>query len=83
MSPRLTLPQLALGLGPGLAGALLGVLLGLDVLGWAASVTAAVTLWCAIWWLTEPVPIPVTSLLPMALFPLLGVITPTQVAQSY
>ncbi|MDR9453122.1 MAG: SLC13 family permease, partial [Wenzhouxiangella sp.] len=43
----------------------------------------AVTLWCAIWWLTEPVPIPVTSLLPMALFPLLGVITPTQVAQSY
>lgn len=83
MSPRLTLPQLALGLGPGLAGALLGVLLGFDVLGWAASVTAAVTLWCAIWWLTEPVPIPVTSLLPMALFPLLGVITPTQVAQSY
>lgn len=83
MSLRLTLPQLALGLGPALAGALLGVLLGFDVLGWAASVTAAVTLWCAIWWLTEPVPIPVTSLLPMALFPLLGVITPTQVAQSY
>lgn len=83
MSLRLTLPQLALGLGPGLAGALLGVLLGFDVLDGPAAVTASVTLWCAIWWLTEPVPIPVTSLLPMALFPLLGVITPTQVAQSY
>ena len=83
MSLRLTLPQLALGLGPGLAGALLGVLLGFDVLDGPAAITAAVTLWCAIWWLTEPVPIPVTSLLPMALFPLLGVITPTQVAQSY
>lgn len=83
MSLRLTLPQLALGLGPALAGALLGVLLGFDVLDGPAAITAAVTLWCAIWWLTEPVPIPVTSLLPMALFPLLGVITPTQVAQSY
>jgi sodium-dependent dicarboxylate transporter 2/3/5 len=62
---------------------LLGLLLGLDILPWPAAVTAAVTVWCAIWWLTEPVPIPVTSLLPMAVFPLLGVITPTQVAQSY
>lgn len=28
--------------------------------------------WIAIWWITEPVPIPVTSLLPMILFPLSG-----------
>mgnify|MGYP001088899267 CR=1 FL=1 len=83
MSPRLTLPQLTLALGPAAAGMLLGLLLGLDILPWPAAVTAAVTVWCAIWWLTEPVPIPVTSLLPMAVFPLLGVITPTQVAQSY
>ena len=83
MSPRLTLPQLTLALGPAAAGVLLGLLLGLDILPWPAAVTAAVTVWCAIWWLTEPVPIPVTSLLPMAVFPLLGVITPTQVAQSY
>ena len=83
MSLPLTLPQLTLGLGPALAGGLLATLWGFDLLAWPAAVTAAVTLWCAIWWLTEPVPIPVTSLLPLALFPLLGVITPTQVAQSY
>jgi len=48
-----------------------------------AAVVAAVTAWCAVWWLTEPVPIPVTSLLPMALLPIGGALTPTQVAQSY
>lgn len=38
---------------------------------------------CVIWWVFEPVPIPVTSLLPLALFPLLGILTPTEVAQAY
>ncbi len=48
-----------------------------------ASAVAAVTAWCAVWWLAEPVPIPVTSLLPMALLPLAGALTPGQVAESY
>jgi solute carrier family 13 (sodium-dependent dicarboxylate transporter), member 2/3/5 len=48
-----------------------------------AAATAAITTWVAIWWLTEPVPIPVTSLLPMALLPLVGALTPGQVAESY
>lgn len=34
---------------------------------------AAVTLWMAIWWFTEAVPMGATSLLPLALFPALGV----------
>lgn len=38
---------------------------------------------CVIWWVFEPVPIPVTSLLPMAVLPLLGVLTPEEVAQAY
>lgn len=38
---------------------------------------------CVIWWVFEPVPIPVTSLLPLAVFPLLGVLSPTEVAQAY
>jgi sodium-dependent dicarboxylate transporter 2/3/5 len=38
---------------------------------------------CVIWWVFEPVPIPVTSLLPMAVLPLLGVLTPEQVGQAY
>jgi sodium-dependent dicarboxylate transporter 2/3/5 len=49
----------------------------------SAAFTLGITLWCAMWWVFEPVPIPITSLLPLALLPLLGVITPAQVAESY
>jgi len=48
-----------------------------------SALTASVTLWCALWWIFEPVPIPFTSLLPLALFPLFGVLTPAQVGQSF
>lgn len=53
--------------------------------GWEdpACWTAAVTLLCAIWWIFEPIPIPVTSLTPLALLPAVGVLTPAQVGQSY
>jgi sodium-dependent dicarboxylate transporter 2/3/5 len=68
--------------GPAAALALLFLLLGQ---GWsqAAAITAAVTVLCAIWWIFEPVPIPFTSLIPLAVFPLLGVLTPAQVGQSF
>jgi sodium-dependent dicarboxylate transporter 2/3/5 len=54
-------------------------------LGWSqeSSITAAVTLLCALWWTTEALPVPVTSLIPLALLPLLGVLSPTEVAQAY
>jgi len=42
---------------------------GLAESGWR---TAAVALWMAAWWIGEPIPLPATSLLPLALFPLLG-----------
>lgn len=45
--------------------------------------TLAVTAWCALWWMFEPVAAPVTALLPLALFPLMGVLDAKQVAQSY
>ena len=48
-----------------------------------AAITLGVTVWCALWWIFEPVPIPVTSMLPLALLPLLGVLTPAQVGQAY
>ena len=47
------------------------------------SLTAGVTLWVALWWVFEPVPIPATSLLPFALFPLCGVLTNVEVATAY
>lgn len=74
--------QLAFWLGPGLA-ACVGIALNLGDWSFAASATGAVTAWCAIWWVFEPVPIPVTSLLPMGLLPLLGALPPASVAAAY
>ncbi len=37
----------------------------------------------AVWWITETVPLAVTSLLPVALFPLLGIMNGQEVSSSY
>lgn len=46
-------------------------------------ITSAVVTWCAVWWILEPIPIAVTSLLPFAIFPSTGVLTSAQAAQAY
>lgn len=43
----------------------------------------AVTLWVATWWITEAIPIPAASLLPIVLFPLSGVMDAETTASSY
>lgn len=43
----------------------------------------ALGLWMITWWATEAVPIPVTALLPLILFPILGVLKPTEAAIPY
>ena len=48
-----------------------------------AAITLGVTVLCVIWWVFEPIPIPATSLAPLALLPLLGVLTPEQVSEAY
>jgi len=53
---------------------------GLEAAGWR---TAAVTALMAIWWMTEAIPIPATALLPLVLFPLLGVEEIRPVAAPY
>lgn len=45
--------------------------------------TAAITVVCAVWWIFEPIPIPVTSMIPIALLPMVGVLTPTEVGAAY
>ncbi|MCY3987003.1 MAG: SLC13 family permease [Gammaproteobacteria bacterium] len=50
--------------------------------GPAMAWTVAVTTLCAAWWITEAVPIPVTSLIPIALLPLVGAILPSQAAHA-
>jgi len=44
---------------------------------------AAATVWIAVWWITEPIPIPATSLLPLVLFPLMNLVKGDKVAASY
>lgn len=39
--------------------------------------------WVFAWWLTEAVPMPVTSMSPLFLFPIFGIATSDEVAQSY
>ncbi|MDG2460493.1 MAG: SLC13 family permease [Luminiphilus sp.] len=49
----------------------------------SAMVVTAVVAWlCMTWWIFEPIPIPVTSLLPMAVLPMAGVLTVEQVGAS-
>ncbi|WP_225230362.1 SLC13 family permease [Cytobacillus stercorigallinarum] len=40
-----------------------------------AQAVLASTLWVAVWWITEAIPIPVTSLLPIILFPVTGAVS--------
>ena len=60
--------------------ALLGVNSGLSQDMVITSVTATL---CIFWWIFEPIPIPVTSLLPLALMPMFGVLTPAQTGAAY
>lgn len=53
---------------------------GLNELGWR---TAGVAALMAVWWICEPIPIPATSLLPMVLFPLLGIVEIRGAAAPY
>ncbi len=73
---------LALAAGPLLAmlAALACQWVGYDE---AKSIVAFVAVLCVVWWVFEPVPIPVTSLLPLAVLPMTAVLTPAEVGQAY
>lgn len=48
-----------------------------------AAITAGITILCVLWWVFEPVPIPVTSLIPLTVLQIFGVLSPTEVAEAY
>ena len=52
-------------------------------LGPEAAWTAAIAGLCASWWVLEPIPIPATSLIPLAALPLAGVMPHGEVATAY
>jgi sodium-dependent dicarboxylate transporter 2/3/5 len=49
----------------------------------AQSWTAAVTMLCAMWWVTESLPLSATALVPVVAFPLVGVLPAEQAAWAY
>lgn len=53
--------------------------------GWSADAVTAVfvTAWVIVWWIFEPIPIPATSLIPLSLLPMLGVLPQADVARAY
>ncbi|MEO1323970.1 MAG: SLC13 family permease [Pseudomonadota bacterium] len=79
-------PNLAkrVGLWLGPAGALLLLLIGApEGVSFSAWATGALMVWMAVWWATEPIPIPVTSLLPLVVIPLIGAGSPREAAAGY
>lgn len=68
-------------------GPLLGI--GIDILlqsnGVDPSIAhmALIVFWMAVWWITEVVPIAITSMLPVLLFPLFGIMSTQEVAPKY
>ncbi len=46
-------------------------------------VTAGTATLCILWWVFQPIPVPVTSLLPLALLPMFGVLTPFETGAAY
>src|SRR5690606_9037047 len=80
---------------PGEGGGAIGLTLGVVVFGLIlllpapaglepeAQRVAAVAGLMAIWWMTEALPLPATALLPIALFPLLGVMSTSAAAAPY
>jgi sodium-dependent dicarboxylate transporter 2/3/5 len=73
--------KLGFFLGPSLFAVL--VLLPYAPQNIAAGRVAAITTWMAVWWVTEAIPIPATALLPIALYPLLGVMSSQAAATPY
>ncbi len=68
------LPLLFQILGPVLSLIIYGILSANESFTPAAAGTAGITFLCAFWWCTEAIPIPVTSIIPFVLFPLLGIL---------
>jgi len=69
-------------LGP-VAALAIWTLADLDPAHPAITRMAGAAAWMAIWWLFEAVPLAVTALLPVALFPLLGVESGKETARAY
>ena len=80
-SGRTRAQTVGLFLGPALAIAVLFAIRDTNSPQTARMAAAAVLM--AVWWVTEALPIPATALIPVALFPLVGIMKGHEVAQLY
>lgn len=70
-----------------IAGPLLAIAVayGMNQSGWETQAcwTAAVAILCVVWWIFEPIPIPATAIIPLAIFPLTGVLPQEKISTAY
>ena len=61
------------------------IAISMNASGWdtKACWAGATVMLCVVWWIFEPIPIPVTSIIPLAVFPLVGVLTKEDIARAY
>lgn len=61
------------------------IAVSMDAAGWDAKAcwTGAIVMLCVVWWLFEPIPIPVTSMIPLAIFPLVDVLSKEDISKAY
>ena len=78
----LSVKQIALPAGPILA-LFAGYLMYGTGLSEDAAITVGLTVLVVVWWIFEPIPIPATSLIPLAVLPLTGVLTSNQIGEAY
>ena len=55
----------------------------LSTIGYKSAITAGITTWIAIWWVTEPIPIPATSIIPFFAFPMANIVSNKDIAKAY
>jgi sodium-dependent dicarboxylate transporter 2/3/5 len=74
--------QIGFVAGP-LAFILITTLVGPDFISPTSGKVLAVAAWMIIWWIAEAAPVPVTALLPLILFPFLGIMKMSEAAAPY
>ena len=69
-------------LGP-LVAYLFSTFIELDPGNHLVTAMAAIAIWLAIWWITECIPLAITALIPIFLFPLSGITSTKELAHTY
>ncbi|WP_148686432.1 SLC13 family permease [Candidatus Nitrosocosmicus hydrocola] len=73
--------RIGLILGPSIF--LISIFIPIEGLTFEAKVVLALTFWMSTWWITEAIPIYVTALLPLILFPIFNIMSFQKMSNSY